>query len=68
MSSRYRKTRPALTPSEQAEIERRQGEERQARGFRVATRPERAEEILGYTPGENKLSSAHRMSQIKRKR
>lgn len=68
MSSKYRKVREPLTPQKQGEIERRQAEERQRRGFRVATRPEKAEELLGYTPSENKLNSAQRMSQIKRKR
>lgn len=57
-----------MTPQERLDHERSQALERQRRLGRAFTRPERAEEVLGQTEGENRLQTTHRASQVSRRR
>lgn len=67
MARKHRTTASTpMTDRERLEHERSQAMERQRRLGRSFTRPERREEIMGETAGENDLQSTHRLAQVDR--
>lgn len=65
---RYDKpVRPSLSQAEYQRIAKEQAAERLRRGLADFTRPAQREQVMGATPAESRLNTAHRYQGVNRR-